>query len=151
MIGTESKLWQLTKSTIERQGLKDTYRLTRVESGATKAGISDVEYVVPRWHGWVEYKVSSSRASGKVILHHAFSLSQWEWLLHHHEPAMRMRSWVLIGFTGVRSWREFMLVPAPAAGLLLHVREAPTFTKLENTAGVEVCDTMVDVIKILGG
>lgn len=145
MIGTESKLWEALDSHAPNEST-----FTRIET-ITRLGVSDVEYALKPWHGWIELKTSSSRRNGRLTLHSAFTLPQAQWLAVHHDPKHHMRSWLLIGFLGPRTWREFMLLPPNAAIHLVHVRKAPSYIMMRGHKGVVTCSTMDEVIATLKG
>lgn len=121
MIGTEQKLWQRMRDTAPK-----ALEMTRIET-PTRAGVSDVEYVVRGGvHGWIELKTSSTKNESSLLtLHTPLTLQQLTWLLSHHNPKTHLCSWLLIGFLGPRTWRMFMLVPPKHATGLLHMRRAP--------------------------
>lgn len=119
MIGTEKRLWATLKATNEKS--EDArMKMTRIET-STVTGVSDIEYVSPKtgWHGWIELKTSSTKKLDAAIrLHHPLSLQQLAWLVSHNAPQYHLRSWLLVGFLGARTWREFALLAPPVAGYL---------------------------------
>lgn len=146
MIGTESRLWEVLQGAArEARG-----RFTRIETAATSAGVADVEYVLLPWHGWIELKTCAPPRRGRPFnLHCPFTISQCSWLVSHHAPAHRLRSYVLIGVTGPRTWSRFVLVSAPASTHLLATRKGLAHEKLLTAKGVWSATTLQGVIAAL--
>jgi hypothetical protein len=143
MIGTEQRLWKVLKRSADAVK-KDSF--TRIET-ATVDGVSDVEYVLYPWHGWVELKTVTWPRQGKPFsLHTPFTLAQCTWLLNHDNVGLHMRSWLLIGVVGARTWKRFILVPANLSTFLLHVRKAPAHEKLLGMAGIISADNTDDIV-----
>lgn len=113
MIGTEKALWRALSNASQPRDL-----FTRIETGATAPGVSDVEYVLrdTGQHGWVELKTfATDRDDKSISLHAPFTFAQASWLLSHHMPEHRMYSWLLLGRLGPRTWKELILVPPDIA------------------------------------
>ena len=147
MIGTESRLWEVLKASVARF----PGRFTRIESG-TVDGISDVEYILPPWHGWIELKTLHWPRKGRPFsLHCPFTLSQCSWLLDHHRPADNLRSWLLLGVVGPRTWARFILIRAPLTTHLLEIRQGPPHEWLLGLDGVRDSRQMSGVIATLRG
>lgn len=124
-------------------------RFTRFER-ALEAGVSDVEYVLRPWHGWVELKVSGTvRAESPLRFGHALTAEQASWLHAHHDPRWWLRSWVLVGLYGggVTGWRGFLLLPAPASLQFLRTVQ-PSVLSLQEQ-GYRVHRDMTCVVRAL--
>lgn len=125
---TESDLW----SSVKTEGL------TRIESGGTQTGISDIEYVLAPWHGWIEMKVAyvPARKNKPLRFRHPLQYDQLGWLIKHHKPGNYLRSWVLVGLASLRAveWRGFLLVAPPQAVHILEGREKPYEDLIESGA-----------------
>jgi hypothetical protein len=141
MIGTESKLWQSMSR--YREQFKS---LTRIESPIV-CGIPDVEYVSPFAHGWIELKTASPPLKGKkYFLHSYFTLAQSSWLLSHHQPTNNLRSYLLLGVLGPRTWRRFVLLEPNAALLLVKGWVGIPHEELESRPGVIVTRSIEEVM-----
>ena len=129
MIGTEAALWRALRGARTRRDL-----LTRVETGETASGVSDVEYVLRSsgHHGWIELKTFSTDNETRALrLHSPFTFAQASWLLSHHIPERKLVSWLLLGRLGPRTWRELILVPPDiAATHLMSGRSMASIEKL---------------------
>lgn len=147
MIGTESKLWE----TLERAAKGTDCNMNRIET-TTRNGVSDVEYVTPKWNGWIELKTSSAmKDSSKLTLHCPYTSWQLQWLLDHDKPTRNLRSWLLIGRIGSRTWKEFLLLPPRLSVACLQFRKVPRIDKLCETKGVIRCADAHEVIHTLKG
>lgn len=133
---TERQLWDTLQRALQRAGYAGG--ATRFEV-TTAEGVSDVEYVLAGWHGWVELKVSPVvRLTSLLRFGSPFTAGQCAWLLAHHNPRRHLRSWLLIGmYDGRGAWAEFMLLPAPATPALL--RSSPTLAIVRAATGVGRC------------
>ncbi len=141
MIGTESKLWRSMSR--YREQFKS---LTRIESPIV-CGIPDVEYVSPFANGWIEIKTASPPLKGKkYFLHSYFTMAQCSWLLSHHQPSNNLRSYLLLGVLGPRTWRRFVLLEPKAALLLVKGWVGIAHEELETRAGVIVARSMDEVM-----
>lgn len=111
-MNTESTLWGLiTKESKDGGSLYPS--MTRIESGTTRAGIADIEYVSSRAHGWVEMKVGRIGRGEVLRLNHDFSADQFNWLIGHDNPSIGLRSYLLIGVEDAQGhWKSFVLLPA---------------------------------------
>lgn len=107
---TEQHLWHALRDAVR---VVEGARFTRFEN-ALEVGVSDVEYVLRPWHGWVELKVSATvREASPLRFGHELTAEQCSWLLAHHYPRRYLRSWVLVGMYGRGlGWKGFMLLPA---------------------------------------
>lgn len=113
MTGTETALWRALSKAQQPRDL-----FTRIETGGTVGGVSDVEYVLRAsgHHGWIELKTFSTDDDTRAIrLHSPFTFPQASWLLAHHMPERKLISWLLLGRLGPRTWRELILVPPDIA------------------------------------
>jgi hypothetical protein len=135
MIGTESKLWQHLRTEIAEQVPRAAF--DRIESPITP-GASDVHYVMKPWSGWIELKTAAwpRRINRGITLHSPFSLSQLGWLLMHHDRAHHLRSWLLIGIIGPRTWRNFLLCEPTPSTRLLAIRKATALELFLTLPGV---------------
>ncbi len=142
MIDTEAKLWAKLDAATKSRGL-----FTRIET-STVAGVSDVEYVMEPWCGWVELKTCNHPRPGKPYSPHSeFTLSQASWLLAHHNTRFYQSSWLLMGVIGPLTWREYILLEPTQALMLLRGRKIVSGENLCRwTKGVYVCKTMDDVV-----
>lgn len=123
---TERQLWQTFYRALDRRLLRGGAWRFEV---LTQTGVSDVEYVLCGWHGWIELKVSTTRDEDAPLRFGSpFTVEQCTWLLAHHDPRRFLRSWLLIGFGAGARWRQLLLVPAPDSILLL--RPATTLRML---------------------
>jgi len=123
MIGTEKALWRSLSKASEPRDL-----LTRIETGETASGVSDIEYVFRHTgrHGWVELKTFSTDRNDKPItLHTPFTFGQASWLLAHNIPEQKLFSYLLLGRLGPRTWREMFLVPADIAVTKMMMKRRP--------------------------
>lgn len=159
---TERGMWQVLDDAAEGLGILHR-KLTRVETGLTALGVSDVEYVMgvaPTvvWHGWVELKVcTTQRDKSRLAFGHEFTLQQALWLGSHHTPVCYLRSWLLVGFPGPVHWREFLLFTAPSALRVVSFssRAAPTLGHLRKLAedplrsGIFRCATAAEVVQLV--
>jgi hypothetical protein len=143
VISTEQRLWQVVKKQTDKLPAV-TY--TRIETG-TIDGVSDIEYVAPPWCGWIELKTARMPRAGKPFsLQSDFTLLQCDWLLRHHVLSQRLRSWVLLGVVGQRTWKEFVLFPAPLTTYLLRARKGPAHEWLLARKGVVCCGAIREAI-----
>jgi len=122
VIGTEQKLWEAMRRECP-QGLK----LARIET-ATHDGVADVEYVSRTASGWIELKTSS--AVRTLRLHHPLSVQQMQWVIEHHAPTRNLRSYVLIGILGPRTWRGLVLLEPPAIAFVVKGRKTTALAKV---------------------
>lgn len=121
----------------------------RIESGITP-GASDVEYAAHVFHGWIELKTAAQPRKGKpYALHCAFTTTQSEWLLQHNDTKQYLRSWLLLGIIGPRTWREFILIDPNNAIALLQGRTGIAHEELLVRAGVHQYASMRGLIKSL--
>lgn len=147
MIGTESKLWANLQNAAEGTAC----HMTRIET-STCSGVSDVEYVTDNWHGWVELKTSSAqRETSLFTLHSPYTTAQAQWLLDHHDPTKHLRSWLIVGRTGPRTWKEYVLIPPRHSVICLHIRKASRMLDVFSKQGVIRCATPEAVIQVLRG
>ena len=144
MIGTESKLWGVLKSA----GKHD---FTRIETSIA-AGVADVEYVRPNFHGWVELKTAHQPRPGRpYALHCPLTVAQCTWLVRHHKPFQGLRSWVLLGILGTHTWAKFILISAPLTTHILQSRKAPAHERLLKRKGIYELETIRDVMTVIDG
>lgn len=144
MIGTESKLWDSLKRVAEKD-------CTRIETNIA-AGVSDVDYVRPNFHGWIELKTAHQPRPGRPYsLHCPFTLAQCTWLNRHHKPFQGLRSWVLLGIQGTRTWAKFILIPAPLTTHILQSRKAPAHEWLLKRKGVHELQDIREVMTVIDG
>jgi len=123
---TEQHLWRALERAAERRGVQ----CARIEV-TTLVGVSDVEYVTEGWAGWIELKVSATaRPETPLRFGSPFTAEQCAWLLAHHAPAQRLRSWLLVGLARGRGWRGLVLLPAPRAVCFLRPIK-PSLTELQ--------------------
>lgn len=142
MIGTETKLWKTLSAAAEESQV-----YTRIET-STATGVADVEYVASPWHGWIELKTCEVlRETSRLTLESPYTLAQLGWLLTHHDPAHHLRSWLLVGFRGARTWREWWLLSPRASAALVHVRKAPSVQEMRSRKGIVRAATAQDVVK----
>lgn len=133
MISTEKRLWQVIKRGAKKH---PTHKYTRIET-VTVDGVSDVEYSAPPWHGWLELKAANMPGVGRPFrLHSDFTLAQCSWLIAHHTPRNRIRSWMLIGIIGKRTWQGFVLISAPLTTHLIKGRKGCPHEQLFSYDGV---------------
>ena len=145
MIGTEQRLWRIMKTETDLT----PHKFTRIET-STVEGVADVEYVAHPWQGWIELKTANLPRIGRAFfLHSPFTLAQCSWLLAHDAPKYHMRSWLLLGLIGSRTWKGFVLFPATMTTHLLHVRKSPAHDWLLNRKGVKLCTKMHEVVQLL--
>lgn len=140
---------------------REVKSLTRVESAATRIGITDAEYVVGGWHGWLEFKVcTTQRDTARMAFGHEFTWEQAQWLLDHHDPAVRLRSWLVIGHPGAQQWREWWVLTAPSALRVVTVGSPLGLPKLQHMralaaeprkSGVFIVATPGRVLDLLAG
>ena len=141
MNGTESRLWDKMK---EHDAVLKSLR--RIESPITP-GASDVEYVGARQHGWIELKTAAQPRKGRPYsLHCDFTVAQSEWLLAHDHPPTNLRSFLLIGILGPRTWREFVLIDARNSIALIKGRDGVPHEELLKRKGVDVFVVMRQLI-----
>jgi len=149
-MSTEAKLWSTLRAALPRgKGV----RYTRIETGLIQAGVADVEYVHPPYHGWIELKVGllSPHANAPLRLRHPFSFAQWAWLLTHDRPRDRLRSWLLVGVAArtAPGWHAFVLCTAPAAVFLLEGRRALPYAVLLAQPGVKAYNRPRQVLEAI--
>lgn len=112
MIATEAKLWRRFGK--EANSTPGCF-FTRIETEVA-LGVSDVEYVTPRMHGWIELKVSKTKTDfSPVVLSSPFTVHQYQWLKFHTNSSIGLKSWLLIGRSGTTQWREWALLPPSVA------------------------------------
>lgn len=147
MIGTESKLWE----NLQNAAKGTSCHMTRIET-STCNGVSDVEYVTDNWHGWIELKTCSiQRDTSLFTLHSPYTTAQAQWLIDHHDPDKNLRSWLLIGRIGSRTWKEYILIPPRQSIVCLHIRKASRATTVFGKPGVIRCLDSHSVIEVLRG
>lgn len=147
MIGTESKLWE----NLERAAKGTDCTMNRIET-TTRNGVSDVEYVTPEWHGWIELKTSSAQRDNSLLtLHTPYTSQQLQWLLDHDDRDHSLRSWLLIGRVGVRTWKEYLLMTPRASVMCMQFRKVSRVSDVYDKQGVIRCATAHEVIQILKG
>ncbi len=147
MIGTESKLWE----NLERAAKGTDCNMNRIET-ITRNGVSDVEYVTPTCHGWIELKTSSAQKENSLLtLHTPYTSQQLQWLLDHDNPKKNMRSWLLIGRTGSRTWKEYLLLTPRASVICMQFRKVSRISEVYLRNGVIRCATAHEVIQALKG
>lgn len=122
---------------------KDLLRsIRRIESPITP-GASDVVYVGHKYHGWIELKTTQKpRPRRPFSLHSPYTLTQNEWLLAHNDPKQSLRSWLLLGIIGPRTWRGFVLVDPKNSVALLQGRKGIPHEELINRPGVRQYETI---------
>jgi hypothetical protein len=148
VIATEAALWGVLQGTAA-QYLDTCY--TRVETGLTHGGVSDVEYVHRPWHGWIELKVARWPRPGHAFrLQHPFSMAQLTWLSTHHRPATYLRSWLLVGFAGTRRWTAFLLLPPVAAACLVDGGKAHPHEYVLTRPGAILQSAIGDAVSAIG-
>lgn len=149
MIGTETALWKKLAQAKEQLPRGDGYSLTRIETD-TALGVSDVEYRTKRFHGWIELKTTSvKRPDSKLILHCPYTLAQYRWLSDHQNTLFYLRSWLLIGRTGPRTWQEWIMIPPEPSVKLLSVRVAPTLRSVLDAESTIRCKDATEVLRQL--
>lgn len=141
---TESDLWRAIKGP----------GLTRVETGGTATGVSDVEYTGRRTAGWIELKVAKApRGDHPYRFGTAFTSQQATWLLTHDRPHLHQRSFLLVGAYDRGRFNHFLLIrAAPAAALLMQGRPRVAGRVVREWDGVAVytaAQTVYD--RIVGG
>lgn len=154
MIGTEKALWRALSNA---SGPRDL--LTRVETGMTAGGVSDIEYVfrTTGHHGWLELKTfATDRDDRPISLHTPFTFAQASWLMAHHMPELKMYSWLLLGRLGPRTWKELILVPPDIAAVKLMMgRRTASVDKLMSTRTASHpmsairCADVKDVLRVM--
>jgi hypothetical protein len=145
MIGTESKLWD----NLQNAAKGTSCNMTRIET-STCNGVSDVEYVTSNWHGWIELKTSSAQRETSLLnLHTPYTSAQLQWLLDHHDVERHLRSWLVIGRVGVRTWREYLLIPPRESVICMQFRKVSRVIDVQQKHGVIRCATAHDVIAAL--
>lgn len=149
-VKTESDLWDgLDEMLFALQGtLPKRSVFTRIESGATSLGISDIEYVLPPWHGWIELKVCALPFPGRPYSPRSvFTMQQAAWLLAHHQPENCLRSWLLLGVVKDNRWNHFVLFPPPQALRLRDNAKSPlAYEMIGGLGGVIRVETLKDVV-----
>lgn len=131
MSATEQGMWRALRDAADLR--REVKSFARVESAATRTGITDAEYVVGGWHGWLEFKVcTTQRDTARVAFGHEFTWAQAQWLLDHHDPAVHLRSWLIIGHPGPARWREWWAVTAPSALRLVTLTPSPRLPTLSH-------------------
>ena len=158
MIATESRLWQklaeaaiLVRGDPAEVGRLNVRSLSRIETPSTQNGVSDVEYAINRYSGWIELKTSSiKRDESKLTFHAPFTTAQYTWIRTHHLPSYYQRSWLLVGRMGVRTWSEWLLIPPRPALLLTQMRVAPSLLHIREQRGVHSFLTAREVLSFLG-
>ena len=144
MISTESKLWQHLVGEVEHQEPDAAFH--RFESPITP-GASDVHYVTAHWCGWIELKTAAwPRGKDPLRLHSPFTLAQATWSLNHHAPQRHLRSWLLVGIIGPRTWKGFVLCNPANAVQLLNVRSSMPLQRFLLRVGVYHHVSIVDVV-----
>lgn len=145
MISTESKLWKLLRQTVKAACPEHKY--TRIETGGTVEGVSDIEYAAFPWRGWIELKTAIWPRPGRPFrLQSAYTLAQCSWQVSHHDLASNLRSWVLIGIVGIRTWRSFILIPAPLTTHLIQGRKNLPHERLLSFPGILCKQHLRDVL-----
>ena len=130
MIETESDMWDALKS-----AGKHLPSLARIETGITRIGVSDVEYVTDIWHGWVELKCSKAKGdAAKLVFGSPFKLEQLTWLATHHNPVRCLRSWLLIAHPCAVGTEWLSVAPKEAA--LIFSGKVQTFGELRKLRAV---------------
>lgn len=97
-------------------------RYTRIETGDTALGVSDIEYTTGSYGGWIETKVLvTTRPQSTFALNTPFTLQQFQWLVEHHSVTYFRYSWLLVGKPARRGsgWESWILLPAPITQRLL--------------------------------
>ena len=143
MIGTETALWRALRGARERRDL-----FTRVETGETASGVSDVEYVLRAsgHHGWIELKTFSTERDDRTIrLHSPFTFPQASWLLSHHMPERKLISWLLLGRLGPRTWRELILVPPDIA--VTHLMSGRSMASVEKLVAARTTTSPHSIVR----
>lgn len=146
MNGTEARLWKVLSGAANANGYEDSF--TRVES-STVDGISDVEYVIKGkpWHGWIELKtVNMPLMRRPFSLHTPFTLAQMAWLIRHDDHAHYLRSWLMLGVIGARTWKYFVLVPAKLSIYFVNVRKGTPHEILLSMPGVLITNDIKEVL-----
>lgn len=126
-------------------------RYTRIETGDTTIGVSDIEYVTPNFHGWLESKVlATSRETSTFMFKTPFKLEQFKWLVEHHNPKNYLCSGLLVGQPKslAPGWLRWFLLPAPCTSRLLKVLR-PTIGDVLQWPEVVVYATPLEVIRRL--
>lgn len=146
MIGTESKLWK-------RMTMADLVAplpsLRRIESAITP-GASDVVYTGRVNAGWIELKTSAwPRARRPFTLHSPFTIEQSRWLLSHDNPTHHLRSWILLGVIGPRTWQRFILFNPQDSIALLQGRKGVAHEILLRRHAVREFFSMEEVLRSL--
>lgn len=147
MIGTESKLWE----NLQNAARGTPCHMTRIET-STANGVSDVEYVTENWHGWIELKTCSvQRDTSLFTLHCPYTTAQAQWLIDHHDLGKSLRSWLIVGRIGSRTWKEYILIPPRESVICLHIRKASRLSEVFKKQGVMRYKTPQEVIAALRG
>lgn len=145
-------MWEQLRDAVKKVG--EPGRFTRIETGDIVLGVSDIEYVTPKFHGWVESKVmAASRDTSTFMFKTPFKVEQMQWVLEHHNPKRYLVSWLLVGqprsiLQGV-GWERWFLLPAPVTTRLLKTIR-PTIGEVLQWPEVVVCSTAAEVIRRLG-
>lgn len=148
----ENQLWAALRAVRTMPETHQPLKLTRIETGTTALGVSDVEYVSDDWNGWVELKTSASwRLDATLRLRHPFDMQQLAWLASHHDVRRGLRSWLLIGVEKGKRWEKFLLLPPAAAVKVVAGRAPITLRAVCLTKGVEQCFTAKDALCIIAG
>lgn len=143
-MSTEAKMWDLMQKN------RGEVQFNRIEC-STLLGVSDLEYVGLYTHGWIEGKVARIRHQiDPIKLQHPLTAQQATWLLDHHRPSIKLRSWLLIGqISPARqgTFARFYLAPPMAAAQFL-MNEPPTVFELLKM-GAAVCLTIHDLVELI--
>jgi hypothetical protein len=82
-------------------------------------------------------------------LHSPFTPAQSAWLFDHHQPAYNLRSYMLLGVLGSRTWSEFLLLEPKAALLLVAGWRGVTQEEMRKREGVHILPTVDEVARYL--
>lgn len=144
MGATEGAMWKVLAAAAK----SIPGRYTRIETGDTALGVSDIEYVTPNFHGWVESKVlMTSRDTSTFMFGTPYSSTQLLWLLEHHNPKRCLCSWLLVGKPKrlALGWDKWFLIPAPITSRLLSTHR-PTIGEVVQWPEISVLSSPEEVI-----
>lgn len=106
-----------------RAVVREPDHVTRIET-STALGVSDVEYVIGTYHGWLELKRSTAKlSSSKIALSTDYTTQQYQWLLAHHRPQNNLCSFLVIGRMFKAPVVEWFVIPAIHTAMVLLVKD----------------------------
>lgn len=149
MADTEQGMWKALRDTAANKA-GGLVKLTRIETGDTALGVSDVEYINQTYCGWIENKVLvTSRSTSTFMFNSPFTLQQFQWLVEHHRPKRNILSWLLVGKPKAsQGWESWFMLPAPCTHRLLKTLR-PTTGEVLHWPEVVVVTTPSEVLQRL--